>query len=450
MSVTASVNRKNEWKRCCANAMGFEWVDRFEDEHNNNNINKNISKHTSGGYHSTSATGPILQVISLLDTTVDPDFVEVDHYRNDMSLQSKDAWMETVLRIQSDLSRMARLIRAKQQEYVSLDMKDEEASLLQSTVASFAATTANELETLREMITSTGSSTSATNNTANHRSGIVQILLEQLQQDITVPFGILQKQRTRIAVQIWQNPLQCQLYQPSPRKSKSKTRADILFDDDSDDDRNPRTNQQFLPRQRQQGRDQLGHDFISKYVNRPVAQVPPNPPDFLVRLTKRQKCGHQSSIITKMTSITPTNPRHGADEKSHATVQFSIPQVQPAAPPRFSPMDYQQQLEEDLQEETAQLSTALIASSGLDSVKQMETRMVEITTLIGQFSNLVQQQQEQVLHVYDTAQETKENMQKGQENLVDATERTKQSKHYKAWVIFAMAMILLFFHVLKS
>ncbi|KAG7372030.1 hypothetical protein IV203_018173 [Nitzschia inconspicua] len=450
MSVTASVNRKNEWKRCCANAMGFEWVDRFEDEYNNKNNKRNISKHTSGGHHSTSTTGPILQVISLLDTTVDPDFVEVDHYRNDMSLQSKDAWMETVLRIQSDLARMARLIRSKQQEYVSLDMKDEEASLLQSTVASFAATTANELETLREMITSTGSSTSTTNNIANHRSGIVQILLEQLQQDITIPFGILQKQRTRIAVQIWQNPLQCQLYQPSPHKSK--TRADILFDDD---DRNPTRNQQFLPRQRQQGRDQLGYDFISKYVNRPDAQVPPNPPDFLVRLTKRQKCGHQSSIIPgtttrKMTSITPTNPRHGADEKSHATVQFSIPQVQPAAPPPFSPMDYQQQLEEDLQEETAQLSTALIASSGLDSVKQMETRMVEITTLIGQFSNLVQQQQEQVLHVYDTAQETKENMQKGQENLVDATVRTKQFKHYKAWVIFAMAMILLFFHILKN
>jgi t-SNARE complex subunit (syntaxin) len=116
----------------------------------------------------------------------------------------------------------------------------------------------------------------------------------------------------------------------------------------------------------------------------------------------------------------------------------------------MTPTDYQHQLEEDLQEETVQLSTALIASSDLDSVKQMETRMVEITTLIGQFSNLVQEQQEQIHEVHDAAQETKQNMDKGQENLVDATERTKQSKHYKAWLIFGMALILLFFHTLRN
>jgi t-SNARE complex subunit (syntaxin) len=80
----------------------------------------------------------------------------------------------------------------------------------------------------------------------------------------------------------------------------------------------------------------------------------------------------------------------------------------------------------------------------------METRMVEITTLIGQFSNLVQDQQEQIVQVHESAKETKDNLDKGQENLIDAAERTKRSKHYKAWLIFSMALILMFFHLLRN
>jgi syntaxin 18 len=113
-------------------------------------------------------------------------------------------------------------------------------------------------------------------------------------------------------------------------------------------------------------------------------------------------------------------------------------------------MDYQRQLEQDLHEETALLATQMVASNELDGVRQMETRMVEITTLIGQFSNLVQDQQEQVLQVQTSARETKQNMERGREHLVDATERTRQSRHYKAWLIFGMTLILLFFHTLRN
>lgn len=111
---------------------------------------------------------------------------------------------------------------------------------------------------------------------------------------------------------------------------------------------------------------------------------------------------------------------------------------------------YQKQLENELETESVQLATTLIANKDLDSVHQMETRMVEITTLIGQFSNLVQDQQEQVLQVHESAKETKDNLDKGQENLIDAAERTRESKHYKAWLIFFLTMILLFFHIVRN
>ena len=107
-------------------------------------------------------------------------------------------------------------------------------------------------------------------------------------------------------------------------------------------------------------------------------------------------------------------------------------------------------MEEDLRSESVQLTTTLIASNDLDSVQQMETRMVEITTLIGQFSNLVQEQQEQIIQVHESAKETKDNLDKGQENLIDAAERTRKSRHYKAWSILAMSAILMFFQILRN
>lgn len=76
--------------------------------------------------------------------------------------------------------------------------------------------------------------------------------------------------------------------------------------------------------------------------------------------------------------------------------------------------------------------------------------MVEITTLIGQFSSLVQDQQEQVLQVRESAIETKDNIDRGQENLIDAAVRTKKSKNLKAWLILAMAAILMFFQILRN
>jgi hypothetical protein len=430
---TSSMDRSEDWKRYCAKAMGFEWAERFDDDRTDNT--------------SVTTTGPIPHIIiNLLDEHKDEDFIlEEDARINTTPSRSSDAWTEMALRIQADLNHMARWIRSKQQDFVDLSTNDAEASLVQTTVASFAATTASELELLQEMIRKT---TAKSTNLAHHRSGIVQILLEQLQRDVTLPFGVLQKQRTRMAVELWQNPLQCKLYRPMSRKQGKRN---VLFDEDNDDDRQ-RRNQQFLPKRRQQGMDAMGIDFISKYVSKPSTSIPSNPPDFLVRLSKRQKrmSSFQQRSVEKKSIFNVGNDESQHTSSKTTTTAPSMFNLSPSQPPSVQPLDYQKQLEEDLQEETVQLATALIASSELDSVQQMETRMIEITTLIGQFSNLVQEQQEQVLQVHDSAQETKDNMEKGQANLVDAAERTRRSKHYKAWMIFVMALALLFFHTLRN
>ena len=488
-TTTASLNRNDEWKRCCANAMGFEWVDQFDSNYsNNNNNNDDNGDDDQQQQQQHQQQQPIQQVINLLDDKTsnengkdderddDDDFEEdlIDvggadnHYydrSNNNNNNNDDGWMESARRIKNDLYTMKVWIESKSQSYVNLNMKDSEASLIQSTVTSFAATVASEIETLREMIISPSTGTDNNNNNnndmSNHRSGIIQILLSQLQEYITEPFSRLQKQRTRIAVHIWQNPLQCKLYQAPPvQKKQPKQPRDMLFNDDE-----LLEEQQTQQQQQQQQRDQrflpkrpydntTTGDFISKYAHKPSTQIPPTQPDFLVQLTnhqhhhnKRQR--HTIVEMEKETSTTTTTTT-GPSPSDLILQQQRAQRLQQLSLLPDQNTNYQQQLEDDLQEETIQLTTQLVANNDLDTVQQMERRMVEITTLIGQFSNLVQEQQEQIVEVYDTAQTTKDNIHRGQENLVDATERTKQSKHYKAYIILFMSLTLLFFHILKN
>lgn len=398
--------------------MGFEWVDRFEDDE--------IELPPAMDPH-----GRIQQVINLMDD--DDDDLYEESKRPEKSSDDADPWTENALRIQSDLHRMARWILSKQYDYVGLNMPDDEASLIQSTVTSFAATTASELETLRKLIPDTSSTL------AGHRNGIVQILLSELQEKITQPFGILQKQRTRISVQLWQHPWQCQLVIPqSSKKGGANSMMQQLFDEGDDDNNDGATrDKRFMPRSAVP--PVLEVDFWNAYERDPLAQASPKP-DFLERLAVTR----QRQADTEFASSRPTELRH-------STMTPTTPRIIPTTPsnPPLPFQEQQQQEFDELQEEAAQLQVTIVQSD-LDSVQKMEQRMVEITTLIGQFSSLVSEQQEEILDIAQHAQETKQNMTKGQENLVDATERTKRSKHYLAWTIFGLSMTLLFFHTLRG
>jgi hypothetical protein len=405
---TSSYSREKEWQQCCTFVMGFEWVDNFdEEEEKKSDEDQNL--------HS------IQQVINLME-----DDEEDKDDLNDDRPEAEDHWTENALRIQADLTRMSRWIRSKQHEYVGLEMRDGEASLIQSTVTSYAATTASELESLRKIIPSSSS------NVASHRAGVVQILLSQLQEQITEPFGSLQRQRTRISVQLWHNPLQCKLYQPKPR-TESNSSMMQLFDDEDTVERE----QRFLPRRQSPPED---YDFLSNYTREtdPIISLRP---EFLTRLARKKR-------------PIETPPQDAIKENTNTPLP-TMPKI-PTMPQKATILPYQQatteesrrQLDEDLQQEAALLTVAV--NSDLDSVQKMEQRMVEITTLIGQFSNLVSEQQENIWQIHDSAEKTKDNMDKGQENLVDAAERTKRSKHYTAWTLFAMTMTLLFFHTLRN
>ena len=399
----ASHNRQQEWRQCCAVAMGFEWVDHFDGDQEEDNNPRPTQINGEARIH---------QVINLMD-----DDDQQDEKKAENESLSSDPWTNNALRMQTGLTKMSQWIAIKKHDYVGLGMEDEEASLIQSTVTTFAATTAAELETLRKLIPS---------NDSGHRHGIVQILLTQLQEQITQPFSVLQKQRTRQAVQLWQSPWQCQLAQS---RTTTLLTADPLFHDEtsageSSDKRFMARATLMIPQE----------DFLEKYQRDPL-QEPVVRPAFLDRIRERiklerQQQGLENVVNTPQRLVAPIVPK----------------MVQPAP---ILPYQETQDFEQSLQQEAALLQETIVQSD-LDSVQKMEQRMVEITTLIGQFSNLVSEQQEEILDIAQHAQETKQNMTKGQENLVDATERTRQSKHYLAWTIFGLTLTLLFFHTLRN
>ena len=56
--------------------------------------------------------------------------------------------------------------------------------------------------------------------------------------------------------------------------------------------------------------------------------------------------------------------------------------------------------------------------------------MTEFTVLLAQFSNLVCEQQMEITTIHETTVQSKKNVEKGHDLLVDAAERTKKSRHY--------------------
>ncbi len=97
---------------------------------------------------------------------------------------------------------------------------------------------------------------------------------------------------------------------------------------------------------------------------------------------------------------------------------------------------------EDLQRESAYLTASL--QNELEDVHKIENKMMEITTLLRQFGDMVAEQQEDIVVIHEQAERSKKNVQAGQDNLVDAGERKKKSKHYMATFIASMGVLLLF------
>jgi hypothetical protein len=384
-----------------------------------------------------------------------------------------DPWTLTARSMQTSITEMAAWIHTKKWDYVSVYMSDDEASLIQSTVTSFIATTANEIEGLRQSLLTDVNSASTRHQ---HKTGIVQILLTILQLEIAQPFRGWQKQRQRAAVQLWQNPYSCTLvtaaqqkHAAAHRRGKSSNKqttahdqeldAALGLDDDADMDHDEyaQVEQRFLPRRPSH---RLQHDFLAAYYPNDDNTDDEDTLQRPVSVLNRRKRPKSATPATSPTA-TPSKDAKRSKTWSFASKKQEQPKQKPQAKRSYfgassddndmdddGDNDDQNGPAQQLQQE-ALILTATVESD-LDNVQKMEQMMVDITALLGQFSNLVSEQQEDVWEIHDAVAQTKDNMQKGQENLVDAAERTKKSKHWTPALVTGSGVMLLLFHWLRA
>jgi hypothetical protein len=263
-----------------------------------------------------------------------------------------------------------------------------------------------------------------------------------------------------MALHLFQHPHLCHL----PHK---RFRKDADDDDDDDDDlglglstspkrsRDEIENRQFLPPSTGETRhsshldDQetvfesiYGDDSVmTKTLTPPVSRfniklLPPKQPE--VSNSERGKLKFSKESFVKF----GTSPKGAVvppiDSRGERVYQEEMEAI------RRQQEESEEAYVEELQRESAYLTASL--QNELEDVRKVEERMTEITALLSQFSNLVSEQQEEIRLIHDNTAKSKTNMDKGQDNLVDATQRGEKSKHRMATLIFALGLLLLFFN----
>lgn len=376
----SSYDLRHEWQQCCSLALGYNLLEDHDEE--------------------KKEDGDIV-LVSLLES--DDDALDESDER------ITDAWMENANHINASLNNIIDILRRKKDSYLQPNAGDE-ASLLESTILSFVATTANQIDSLQQAISSSN------RDYVQHCAGIVSYLMATLKEEIANPFAKLQKQRARPVMALWENPLQCRLVNR------------LNPTDDEEDDQELR----FLPKAPRPSPAydfldtyQLGNDLSNQEFQRPISILrrrrPQAPPP--------SKMPRQNSDI-----VVPVGHIEGVEQL--------LPYL-PSKPPKEEDEDYNNMLQHEALVLTATLQ------NDLDSVQQVEARMTEITALLAQFSNLVSEQQTEITNIHETTVQSKKNVEKGHDHLVDAAERTKKSRHYMATVVVFMAFLLLFFNTIK-
>jgi len=83
-------------------------------------------------------------------------------------------------------------------------------------------------------------------------------------------------------------------------------------------------------------------------------------------------------------------------------------------------------------------------SNALTEVNRMEQTMMQVSSLLNQFSILVEEQQNDIVNVNDKAKVSKGNVEDGTDLLMDAKDRMKNSGNYMAKSIILLSFTLLF------
>ena len=343
------------------------------------------------------------------------------------------------------------------------DDDDDELVLEESTIVTFIASTANQLETLHQQI----QQSQQINQKLQHYSGMVQSLLQLLQIEIAQRFASWQSLRNRPSIQ----PINYTI----PHHNHHNNNQDM---EEEDDPLKPPTlstepipalmkeEQEFIDtfmainnkNNNNEDEDTIIIPDISTDIIFPQLKQPPPPPSISPptsssnQPTQNHPPNRKKSILKKSTQppsiISISNNHHthhtlGTAAGDNYKLQYDI--MGNSRHGYFDPEEEKYELEhqETLQQERAFLQ-AKAQSQHLNAVTSVENQMMQITTLLNQFSSLIQEQQEEIHIIQDQTKKSTQQVQKGHEELVNNVERRKRAKHYMAKFILLFSFILLF------
>jgi hypothetical protein len=411
-----------------------------------------------------------------------------------------DSWMRAAYTLSASIDEVSYMIQSKATLYLSstdtlnicfnmaknnssseqYTMTDVDRSILETTVASFAAAMAKQIESLRKTIIVagdqqllrmnstdnniiTGSSNVESNDnigavtqhvvsgSVRHRAGIAACLMQRLKIEIMDPMTMLQRKKTSMmsnnrkgggkysgyeASFIAQNPLRMfHLRTEESIQQRSLPPAPWeVGEHDAETDREERIQEEeeflnvYLTEKKVSFDSSLENVAsnirpplsVLKYMDLPVVQ--------------EQQTNHQFVAQPK----TPIFQQQPPPSRTTTTLN-NLP------PTYHDRQEDEEESMEQLQRETSVL-LATYQHSDMESVQKVERSMVEITTLLSRFTDLISEQQDSIFVIHDQSIKSKENVDQGQNQLVDAADRGEKSKHPMATFIFISAILLLLFN----
>lgn len=380
--------------------------------------------------------------------------------------ETTDAWMSNAVRLYNSIQQITSLLNTNASSYTYKDiilqasesledknqsdqphvsfMTEHEVAMFESSIASFMTSTASQIDTLRQSLEGTNSAMNLSEDIYTHRSGILSHLLCELKQ-IMKGFQLMQHMRHREELELYHDPLKCVYHQSHDEMDDL---LDMSMDDGMEDNLEP--DEEFLnelDRNEEEFQALFNVDDDREY-QRIVEEPLPSIPMILTggpsrnEENKRTQSETPNNTTDKRLPVQP--PLMKQNDRSNK-VQWKDQQTPKPTPVTTLPTETESYENQSavLQQEQVFLA-ASVQNTKLDAAQKVESQMMQITSLLSQFSSLISEQQEEIQVIADATTKSRDNVKKGGEKLVQATEQRKKSRHYFAWVIFGLGLLLLF------
>jgi hypothetical protein len=413
----------------------------------------------------------ILPIIVENDQESFPDVINLLPYSKELEstdvITSNDSWLLTAYKLRESINSMSSLLQERGHEYADLNfvsdlvhheqggqlrptsMTEAEKSFMEASFESFVVCTTEEIKVLREKLIANDESSG---DMFNHKNGIISILFQSLCHQVAMPMENLKKLRRREANLLRQHPLSCH----------SEVLGQAGDDDDDDDD--------FFndkPRSFRYKRSRTSHTLASALESCTTDGLTSQEVEDSRIFWSAYDSNKEEEIIIPFRPVVKNVALEDETYRAFHEDQFNVSteldmeeevvtqamDIASATNIPNDPVYYDEQpnkmMDTELQEQLYQehlMLTDTFERSGYDAVGKMETTMVEITSLLNQFSHLIANQEEDVLLLHEQTKTAKTYLESGQDKLVDAAERGKKSQHLMATFTVFLALVLLFLH----